>query len=446
MTANRRHDSIPSAVLLEKVGNWLMRSAIAGDDLETLILGFCERLAAAGLPLFRIQLSFSVLHPLYRATGFTWKRGEGMTAESYRHVEGNQTDRFIHSPYYYLLSNKLDHMRRRIDVEGKPEFPVFEELKEMGVTDYLAFVHSFDAHSGQGMFGSWATNSVDGFNDETISALLNIQNQVAVAAKMAVLGKLADNMLSTYLGNDAGKRVLSGQIKRGDGETVRAALVMGDMRDSTALAEKHGRQVFIETLNQFFDTVASPFNRSGGQILSFIGDGFLAVYPCDRHKAASQVACRAALAAAQLAEARMREVNRERVSKGLWETGYGIGLNVGNVMFGNVGLTDRLAFSVFGAAVNEVQRLQDVTKKFSANIVGSEAFANYCGGEWKMLGSEKLKGVEKSVKVLAPAASELTVAEAKEAVERADQGLSDAEHLVILHRESLRPVEAVAAR
>ncbi len=446
MTAKRRHDAAPSTVLLDKVGNWLMRSAIAGDDLETLIRGFCERLAAAGLPLSRIQLSFSVLHPLYRATGFTWKRGEGLTAESYRHVEGDQTDRFTLSPYFYLLHHKLDHLRRRIDVDGKPEFPIFAELKEQGITDYLAFVHSFDGETGQGMLGSWATDSADGFNDDTISALLSMQNQVAVAAKMAVLGKLADNMLTTYLGSDAGKRVLSGQIKRGDGETVRAALVMGDMRDSTLLAEKHGRQIFIETLNRFFDTVASPFNRSGGQILSFIGDGFLAVYPCDRHKTESQIACRAALAAAQLAEARMRELNRYRRTKGLWEIGYGIGLNVGNVMFGNVGLTDRLSFSVFGAAVNEVQRLQSVTKKLSANIVASEPFANYCGGEWKLLGVEKMKGVEKPMKVLSPAESDLTVAEAKEAVERADQGLSDAEHLVILHRESQRPVERAGAR
>ena len=435
----------PSAVLLEKVANWLMRSALAGDNLEDLIRGFCERLAAAGLPLFRIQLSFSVLHPLYRATGFTWRRGEGLIAESYRHVEGTQTDRFTLSPYYHLLSHKLDHLRRRIDVDGKPEFPIFAELKKMGITDYLAFVHSFDSQTGQGMLGSWATDSAEGFDDETISALLNIQNQVAVAAKMAVLGKLADNMLTTYLGSDAGKRVLSGQIKRGDGETVRAALVMADMRNSTMLAEKHGRQIFIDTLNHFFDTIAAPFNRNGGQILSFIGDGFLAVYPCDRHKAESQIACRAALAAAQLAEARMAELNRERLAKGEWDIGYGIGLHVGNVMFGNVGLNDRLTFSVFGGAVNEAQRLQTLTKKFKTNIVASHAFANYAGGEWNMLGSEKLIGVEKAVKVLTPGVN-LTVAEAAEAVERSDQGLSDAEHLVILHRQSQKPVERVGAR
>ena len=142
----------------------------------------------------------------------------------------------------------------------------------------------------------------------------------------------------------------------------------------------------------------------------------------------------------------MREVNRDRAAKGLWEIRYGIGLNVGNVMFGNVGLTDRLAFSVFGSAVNEVQRLQSVTKKLSANIVASEQFANYCGGEWKLLGTEKMKGVERAMKVLEPAESDLSVAEAKEAVQRADQGLSDAEHLVILHRESLKPIEQTGIR
>ena len=115
---------------------------------------------------------------------------------------------------------------------------------------------------------------------------------------MAVLSKLADNMLTTYLGGDAGKRVLNGQIKRGEGDTIRAALVMADMRGSTVLAETAGREGYIDTLNQFFDAIAAPFNRNGGQILSFLGDGFLAVYPCERHRGPSEIACRAALAAA----------------------------------------------------------------------------------------------------------------------------------------------------
>ncbi len=181
------------------------------------------------------------------------------------------SDRFLRSPYYHLLNNKLDHLRRRIDYSGPSEFPVFEDLKALGVTDYMAFRHMFSAGKEQGMMGSWSTDSPSGFSESMIAALLRIQNHLAVAAKMAVLNRLADNMLTTYLGNDAGKRVLNGNIRRGQGDTIRAALVMADMRGSTMLAEQEGREAYIETLNQFFDAIAAPFNRQGGQILSFLG-------------------------------------------------------------------------------------------------------------------------------------------------------------------------------
>ena len=235
-----------------------------------------------------------MLHPLYDALGFTWERGGGMSVERFRTKPGERPERFLRSPYYHLISNNLDHLRRRIDKSAPSEFPVFDDLKELGITDYIAFIHNFEIDTSRGMIGSWSTDAPDGFSDDMIAALLKLQNHLAVAAKMAVLGRLAGNMLTTYLGGGAGQRVLSGQIKRGDGETIRAALVMADMRKSTVLAEKEGRQVYIDTLNQFFDAIAAPFNRSGGEILSFLGDGFLAVYPCGRHKEPSQVACQAA--------------------------------------------------------------------------------------------------------------------------------------------------------
>ncbi|TIV10753.1 MAG: adenylate/guanylate cyclase domain-containing protein, partial [Mesorhizobium sp.] len=268
-----------STILMDKVADWLTQSALAGDDLETLVKGFCERLAAAGLPLKRVHLSFSMLHPLYDALGFTWLRGQGMEVEGFRKKDGVHSDRFLTSPYYHLLSHKLDHLRRRLDPSVPSEFPIFDELRLMGVTDYMAFVHPFNGNTSQGMIGSWSTDSASGFSDSMISALLRIQNHLAIATKMAVLTKLADNMMTTYLGGDAGRRVLDGQIKRGEGDTIRAALVMADMRGSTRLAETAGREIYIDTLNQFFDAIAAPFNRRGGQIMSFIGDGFIAVFP-----------------------------------------------------------------------------------------------------------------------------------------------------------------------
>ena len=435
-----------STILMDRVADWLTQSSLAGDDLETMVRGFCERLAAAGMPIARVHLSFSMLHPLYDALGFTWERGSGMRVEGFRHKPGERADRFLRSPYFHLLNNKLDYLRRRIDHSGPSEFPIFDDLKLLGVTDYMAFRHLFDATKDQGMMGSWSTDAPTGFTESMIAALLRIQNHLAVASKMAVLNRLADNMLTTYLGNDAGKRVLNGNIRRGQGDTIRAALVMADMRGSTMLAEQEGREAYIESLNDFFDAIAAPFNRRGGQILSFMGDGFIAVYPCDRHREPSEIACRTALAASFKATARMSALNEIRRRNGRSEIGYGIGLHVGNVMFGNVGLTDRLTFSAFGSAVNEVQRLQVLTKKYPHNVIASEEFATYCGGGWNTIGKEKLRGVKERLTVLHPDATDIAEYEEDGAVEISYDGVSDAEQLMLLLREGTQTIKDGAAK
>lgn len=424
-----------STIFMDKVADWLTNAALSGSDLEGIVRGFCDRVAAAGLPIVRVHLSFAMLHPLYEAVGFTWRPQSGLMIEGYRHDVDN-TELFLRSPYYQLLNADLDHLRRRIPAEGPVEFAIFEDLRKEGVTDYLAFRQSFGDQSLQGMLGSWSTNAKEGFSEEMIAALLRVQNHLAVAAKMAVLGKLATNMLTTYLGGDAGKRVLNGQIRRGDGETIRAALVVGDMRQSTMLAEKEGRQAYIDTLNDFFDAIAAPFNRSGGQILSFLGDGFLAVYPCDRHKDPSQKACQAALSAVRLAQARVADLNERRRLNGHVPVNYGIGLHVGNVMFGNVGLRDRLTFSAFGSAVNEVVRLQELTKKYGTDVVASNAFAGYCEGDWVRLGEEKLRGVRQKVTLLEPG-PDIAGLRMEEAVSDGFRsGLSEAEQLILLHQDA----------
>ncbi|MBB3134711.1 adenylate cyclase [Rhizobium pisi] len=434
-------ESSVSSILLDRVAEWLTNSSLAGDDLENIVRGFCERIAAAGLPIARVHLSFSMLHPLYDALSFTWRRASGVTIEGFRMPAGQKPDRFLQSPYYYLLDNNLQHIRRRLMQEGPNEFPIFEDLRKDSITDYLAFVQPFGDGSVQGMMGSWSTDHHNGFSDDMIDALLRMQDHLAVAAKMAVLGKLANNMLTTYLGGDAGKRVLNGQIRRGDGETIRAALVMGDMRESTMYAEKEGRQAYIDTLNEFFDAIAAPFNRNGGEILSFLGDGFLAVYPCGRHKDPSKIACEAALSAVHQAQARVAELNNDREQKRLSKIGYGIGLHVGNVMFGNVGLKDRLTFSAFGSAVNEVQRLQILTKKYGREVVASQAFAGYCGGEWTRLGEEKLRGIRQKVTVLQPRAPTPEIHVDESFRDAAQNGISEAEQVILLHRDAKKQVK-----
>ena len=422
-----------SASLIDKVADWLMAQALEDTELATLVHGGCERISAAGVPLARANFSFSVLHPLYRAMGFTWRRGEGLEVEGYRHLPEGETDRFLKSPYYYLLSNNMDYMRKRLDVAGPLGFPLLEDLRKAGLVDYLAFSTQFRRGSGQGILGSWATDQSDGFSESDIAALLRIQTRLAVAARMAVQGSLTKNALTTYLGANAGGRVLDGNIRRGDGETIKAAIVVGDMRNSTMLAEELGRQAYIESLNAFFDSVASAFADAGGEILSFMGDGFLAIFPSGDDPAARKEACEMAFAAALAAFGRMAEVNGERKSQGLVEIGYGIGLHIGSVMFGNVGLEDRLTFSAFGAAVNEASRLESLTKTLKVPVLASEEFRSRLSSKWQELGPQTMRGVAHKVTVFTPCLDE--ECQSVPVTRRVHvAGPSDAENVVLLQR------------
>ncbi len=429
--------SAASRVLVERAAEWLMAQALKDADLEAVVRGCCERLHAAGVPIARVHFTFSMLHPLYRAVGYTWRRGQGLQVDAYRHTAGNTPpERWLRSPYYHLVKHGLDHLRRRLDTGGACEFPIFEDLRKEGLTDYLAFTESFEMGRAQGMLGSWSTDQRGGFTDGEIEALLGVQDSLAVACKMAARSGVAKSALSTYLGGKAGERVLSGQIKRGDGETTRAAIVWGDMRNSTAMAEQLGRQSYIDNLNGFFDATAGAVADAGGEILSFIGDGFLAIFPCERNQKETGEACKLALSAALEATHRMAETNRQRAVQDEAALGYGIALHIGNVMFGNVGLAERLSFSVFGSTVNEVARLERLTKKFQTPIVASEEFTGYCGGEWEALGSESLRGVNAPMAVFRPAPAGGEPAAARVIQRSRARDFSDAEAVILLHRDN----------
>jgi adenylate cyclase len=419
-----------SQTLIDHVNDWLMKQALQDSDLETVVGGTCERLLASGLPLLRAHLSFSVLHPLYRAVGFTWWRSKGLEREGYAHVRPGDTDRFSRSPYFHLLQHNLDYIRRRLNEGGKQEFPILNDLRKRGVTDYLAFAVPFAQDSRQGMLGSWSTDRPEGFTDEEIRALLRIQNRFAVSCKLAVRQEVARSALTTYLGPSAGGRVLSGQIRRGDGETIRSAIAFGDLRNSTRMAEIQDRQSYIAVLNAFFDAACGAIVERGGEVLHFIGDGFLGIFPCVAGQPDTEKeACRNALKAALQSVARMKDVNEKRAQAGQGPLGFGMGLHVGDVMFGNVGLQDRLTFSVFGLAVNQAARLEALTKKFATPIVASADFADRAGGKWTPLGEESVRGLDRPITVLTPKGQG---GRYKKSAVPAEQR-SDAERVILLH-------------
>jgi adenylate cyclase len=290
-------------------------------------------------------------------------------------------------------------MRRRlVGPEALLDFSVLEEFRDQGLTDWIGFVIPFDEAGFDGMVGSWASQHEDGFSDNQIAALRFLHRPFAVAIKIAAQETLAGNVVHTYLGPVAGKRVLAGQIRRGDGETIPAVIWYSDMRGSTKMAEELGRDGYTAVLNAYFEAMGGAISGAGGEILDFIGDAVLAIFTVAEDGAAA--ACERALNAAQAADASLAETNRRRAGAGEPELAYGLALHLGEVMFGNIGTADRLSFSVIGSSVNEVARLQDLTKPLGAHALVSGEFAGAVDRPWRDLGEHTLDGVSRPMRIL----------------------------------------------
>jgi adenylate cyclase len=283
------------------------------------------------------------------------------------------------------------------------DFPILKELQAEGATDYFAFAIPFSSVQNDGLVGSWVTDRKRGFFDADLRALHRIQRRLAVACRMTIRGQVAENVVETYLGRGAGERVLAGQIRRGDGETIPAVIWYSDLRGSTAMAEKLSREGYTEVLNCYFECVGGAIMAAGGEILDFIGDAVLAIFPIDGKDSRRSDACARALAAAHDAQRRLDKTNAARATRAMPQLAFGLGLHVGDMMFGNIGTPQRLSFSVIGPSVNQVARLEALTKEVGRPIVASRAFVDSCpGGGWDSMGKHKVQGIAEPIEVLAP--------------------------------------------
>lgn len=396
----RRGTEGPS-VLIGQVADWLMGQALGETDYEPLIGGCCERLLAAGIPLWRAHLTFRILHPLYESMGVTWLRGEGVTIHRYPHrFDGEDfPEQFRVNPFYHMIKARTPQLRRRLTgPEALLDFPVLAEFRAQGASDYLAFLLSFGPEELDGVVGSWVTDRRGGFSDEQVRALLPAQRGLAVACKMRMKEEIAQNVVATYLGPDAGLRVLKGQIRRGDGESLRAVIWYSDLRGSTAIADRLPRDAYIQALNDYFECTGGPVLRHGGQILNFIGDAVLAIFPVGRGVTAKR-ACARALKACSEARENAARVNRGRQERGEDPLSFGLALHLGDVLFGNIGVPERLTFSVIGPTVNEVARLEALTKTLKRTVVASESFAKHADAAWEDLGRRRVQGVGAGLEV-----------------------------------------------
>jgi adenylate cyclase len=387
--------------LIGTVEDWLMAQTLAEPDLQTMFDGCCARLHAAGIPIARAYIACRILHPLFSVLALIWHPGTGITVQELPHsrdIRGWQD-----SPFSVLTKNNLPSIRRRlVGPEAVVDFPMLQELRDEGMTDYYGYVMSFTggppsaAQVASGMVGSWATERPSGFSEGDISALLRIQRNLGIAAKVRIKDLISRNVVSTYLGANAGLRVLSGAIKRGDGEAIHAAVWFSDLRNSTGLAERLSPQDYLDALNAYFECTAGAVLQHGGEVLVMIGDAVMAIFPTEPIGVAA--ACDAALAAAEDAEQRLIELNAKRAEP----LDFGVGLHVGDLIFGNIGVPERLQFTVVGPAANEVARVQALTKTLGRRILASRDFAGHVDAEWNSLGAHRLQGIADAREVFAP--------------------------------------------
>ncbi len=200
----------------------------------------------------------------------------------------------------------------------------------------------------------------------------------------------SEDLLEMYLGRDVARRVLAGNINRGSYETIRAVIWLCDLRGFTVMADTMPRDGVVNLLNAFFDHMAEPVHKHGGEVLKFLGDGLLAIFNLSERQKTD--ACHAAYRAAVAALNNMAEFNARRVAIGAEPVRFGLALHVGEVMYGNVGAAGRLDFTVIGAAVNEASWMENLCKKLEMPLLASETFAAGCPGLLQHVGRRNLPG------------------------------------------------------
>ncbi|HWN66962.1 MAG TPA: adenylate/guanylate cyclase domain-containing protein [Haliangium sp.] len=376
--------------------DWLIARAVGTFELPALLDELCPRLVAAGLPLVRVNASFSILHPLIRAQSITWW-AQQRSLEHDHLPHGRSSNAWNRSPYAYMLASNLDLLRLSTrDEQAVARHPLLAELGALGCSEYLGRAVLFDESRQSGLMMSFATDRPGGFTDAHVASIRRLAMPLALAGKVHVASQVAQTLAFTYLGRDAGSRVLSGQIRRGDGETIHAAVLYSDLRDSTRLADTLPSAEFLDLLGDYFECTAGAVLAHRGEVLALIGDAVLAVFPIGPTSPGAAgdegAACARAVAAARDAQARRARSNAARATTGKPLIDFGIGLHVGDVAYGNIGVPERLCFTVIGPTANEVARLESLTKTVGHPVLASDRFAREVQLAWQQLGLHELRG------------------------------------------------------
>jgi adenylate cyclase len=372
-----------------ELSGWLTQVGLAGTPEQEIVFGFCERCVAAGMPLARGLVAIDTLDPVHEGRVFRWGYNpglapmvdygrtsqEGLAASGFDPQDVEAARRWRNSAFYHMLQTGASLLRRRLSAATKDDFAWLSDLYAEGMTDYIAIINRF-APAGvigemDGMYSSWATATPDGFSDDHIAALERLLPYLALAIKSVSLVRMTGTLMQTYLGRDAGERVLSGRILRGVTDTIEAVIWFSDLPGVTRITDTAPDEV-IPLLNAYSDVIVSAIHQHNGDVLKLIGDATLAIFTAEDRT----LAVNAALAAAIVAHEGIVTLNKRRELDGKPVTAICLGLHVGEVFYGNIGSRERLDFTVIGPAVNEVVRIAAMCRSVDQPVLMSSAFAN----------------------------------------------------------------------
>jgi len=392
----------------ESITAWLAEAGLRNLPLEELVEGFSRRLIEIGVPVARVFVGMNTLHSMLRARSMIWDRTAGLSAQfRFQHTEVD-VPIIRQSPFVSMIRDGAGEARRDLTLaEGEAEWPVFAELREAGMTDWLGRVFAFGelapvvgtpeaAEGARQLFGvcSFTTDRPGGFSDASLETLRGLLPLFGLAVKATTMPEIHRGLLASYLGSDPAARVLAGSVQRGTVQSVEAVLFYSDLRDFTALTDAMDGAELIALLDECFDCMVKPVTRLGGEVLKFMGDGLLAVFRTDDRRRAET--CAAALSAASEALDLMELLATRRQGERKATPGLDIALHVGRVQYGNVGTDTRLDFTVIGPAVNEAARIELLCKELGHPLLVSEAFAAAASTSrvhLRSLGQHRLRGV-----------------------------------------------------
>ncbi|QYA09558.1 adenylate/guanylate cyclase domain-containing protein [Agrobacterium larrymoorei] len=372
---------------LQEIAFWLSQQGYEGTPEEDLLSGFCEKCNAIGVSISSALILMDTLHPDFEGHAFQWdSRDEFKSSSVYDFTdEGTAREDWESSVFFHLIRENAQEIRRRLHLNEEANFYKLDELRNAGHTDYIAAIHRFTERGSIGemsaFYSRWLTRHPEGFHDDELAALRMLLPTLALAVKTACCMRIIGTITDVYLGRDAGRKVMSGTITRGEVERIDAVLWFSDLRDFTGISDRAEPDQIIPFLNDYAGLVIDAVHAHGGSVLKLIGDGVLAIF----RSGDQRDDCAAALAAEMTMRTNLSVLNNRRRLEGLPTTDVYLGLHVGEVFYGNIGSRNRLDFTVVGPAVNMVSRIEGLCGSVDRDTVMSKDFAAMCPAEMRNL-------------------------------------------------------------